>query len=102
MKVNFSIRLSPDQKARLQALARRLDLDPADLIRFAIRALLVHAAAHEGRILLPIDFDETFKVVRENVDIEPSWKDHLAAETPPEYGPKSSGSGTTSKETGAA
>jgi hypothetical protein len=88
-KVNFSIRLPADQKERLRALAERTSLDPSDLIRIAVAALLEHADAHHGKILLPVDFDEAFVVK--------SWNEPVlrVAETPPDTPPKSSGSATT-------
>ena len=61
-RVTTTVRLTADQKRKLEALARKNDVEVSQLIRWGIDALLAHAERHGGRLLLPIDLGETFTV----------------------------------------
>lgn|GEM_PF-6229160 len=54
---NFSIRISDAQRQRLEALGAALELQPADLIRNAVTALLLYAEANGGKVVFPLRFE---------------------------------------------
>ena len=61
-KPNFNVRISEEQRAELQELADQNGVEISQLIRWALDALLRHAKAHDGRLLLPLNFEETWAV----------------------------------------
>ena len=56
------VRLSDEQRAALAKIAERNGCDMSDLIRWAVDALIAHVERNGGRLLLPVDFSETFEV----------------------------------------
>ncbi len=60
----MGVRLTESQRAALQRIAASNDCDASDLIRWAVKAFIAHVERHGGRILLPVDFSETFQVVQ--------------------------------------
>jgi hypothetical protein len=60
----FMIRIDSDKHNRLKQLSKSLNLKMVDLGRLAIDGLLDYAEAHEGRIMLPIDFKSGWTQIR--------------------------------------
>ena len=50
------IRLDPEDRQTLEALAERWHLNAADIVRMAIKSLLEDAKRNDGKIELPYDF----------------------------------------------
>lgn len=61
--VQTSVRLEPGQKEKLEEIARATGVDPSQLIRWAVQAIIKYAEKNEGRLLLPLDFGEKLVVV---------------------------------------
>lgn len=60
--LTMGVRLDPGQREALEKLASSTGIDASQLVRFAIKAILDYADANNGRILLPLNFSETFMV----------------------------------------
>lgn len=57
------VRLEEEQRIKLEKIAAENGkLDVSVLIRWAVDALIAHAEKNGGRLLLPVDFSETFEV----------------------------------------
>lgn len=56
----IGVRLKSAQRAGLQRLADKYGVEMVDVLRWAIDALLQYCEAHEGRLVLPVDFNESF------------------------------------------
>lgn len=52
----MGIRLDPEDRKTLEALAERWHLNAADIVRMAIKSLLEDAKQNGGKIELPYDF----------------------------------------------
>lgn len=55
-KPSMGIRLDPEDRKTLEALAARWHLNAADIVRMAIKSLLEDAKQNGGKIELPYDF----------------------------------------------
>lgn len=64
------VRLTEEQYQDLERIAKKTSQDPAKLIRLAIEALFQHYERNGNRLLLPLDFSETVKVLRSGVEVE--------------------------------
>lgn len=58
--IPMGIRLTKEQREKLDAMARKVGLDVADLIRIGLDAMIVHYKANGERLLLPLDYSEVF------------------------------------------
>ena len=58
--IPMGIRLTKDQRDKLDAMAKRIGLDVADLIRIGLDAMIAHYKANGERLLLPLDYSEVF------------------------------------------
>ncbi|MBR5622114.1 MAG: hypothetical protein IKW49_02895 [Opitutales bacterium] len=56
IKPSMGIRLDPEDRQTLEALAERWHLNAADIVRMAIKSLLEDAKRNDGKIELPYDF----------------------------------------------
>ena len=56
IKPSMGIRLDPEDRKTLEALAERWHLNAADIVRMAIKSLLEDAKQNGGKIELPYDF----------------------------------------------
>lgn len=81
-KPNFNVRLSTEQLEALKRVADQNSVEVSQLIRWAVDALIRHAERHGGRLLLPIDFSETWEVFRRDQERGESLR---VAEEPPKY-----------------
>jgi Ribbon-helix-helix domain len=59
-KNTFCVRLTDSQMAALKAIAERNGVEVSQLIRWGIDALIAHVERNGGRLLLPMEFGETF------------------------------------------
>lgn len=60
-KTSIGVRFSEAQLAGLKQIADTADVDVSDLIRWAVGALIEHAKRNGGRIMLPLDFSESYE-----------------------------------------
>jgi hypothetical protein len=60
-KTTVSVRVSDEQLAQIETLAKQFDLDKGDVMRWAIEALKNYVAANKGRLHLPLDFKEVWR-----------------------------------------
>jgi hypothetical protein len=79
-KTALSLRLDPPQLAHLQALAARYKVTDATIIRWALDALSDYVTAHNGRCMLPIDFNELWERIEKRQPL------HGLNEEPAQYG----------------
>jgi SOS-response transcriptional repressor LexA len=64
------VRLESWQREELEKLAKQNgDLEVSDMIRWAVVALIKHAKRFDGRLLLPLDFDETAVLMGYQLDL---------------------------------
>ena len=57
------VRLEDHQRRALEKIAKENgNIDVSVLIRWAVDALIAHVERNGGRLLLPVDFSETFEV----------------------------------------
>ena len=56
------VRLTDEQRDALAKIAAKNKCDVSDLIRWAVDALIEHVERNGGRLMLPIDFSETYEV----------------------------------------
>lgn len=61
-KKNFSVRLSDPQKEGLEALSKATKLNVNQLISLGTDALLDYAKRHDGRLVLPLDFEANLDI----------------------------------------
>ena len=58
-----SFRFKEGQRQALEKIGKENgDVDVSQLVRWAIDALIAHVERNGGRLLLPVDFSETFEV----------------------------------------
>ncbi len=82
-KTNFNVRLSDTQLASLKRIAEANAVEVSQLIRWAIDALIRHVGRNGGRIVLPVDFAESYIIeIREPHSQAPSPSLRVAEEPP--------------------
>lgn len=52
------IRLTDQERKELEEASERLDLHISDLLRKGAIALLKHIRKHNGKLVLPVDYDD--------------------------------------------
>ena len=57
-----SFRFKEGQREKLEKIAADNGVEVSQLIRWAVDALIAHVERNGGRLLLPVDFSETFEV----------------------------------------
>lgn len=70
-KHTTGLRLTTEQTKKLKKLATRLKTTPTQLILWSIDALVDYAAKHDGKIVLPLDFDFHFNEVKKGAVSDP-------------------------------
>ncbi len=60
----ISLRLDEAQARQVRALAEKFGVIDAQIIRWAVDALIAYVARHHGHLHLPIDFDVMWNMVR--------------------------------------
>lgn len=60
----ISLRLDEEQARQVKALADKFGVIDAQIIRWAVDALIEYVARHHGHLHLPIDFDVMWQQVR--------------------------------------
>ena len=64
------VRLEIWQREELEKIAKHNgDLEVSDLIRWAVVALINHAKRFQGRLLLPVNFDETPETIIQQLEL---------------------------------
>lgn len=53
----ISLRLDADQARQVKVMAEKFGVIDAQIIRWAVDALIAYVARHHGHLHLPIDFD---------------------------------------------
>lgn len=76
------MRVSGKHKAIAQRIAKGLGVNQVDVVSWAIEALEQYYVHHGERILLPLRFHETFRVVSISA-ANKSFPDHTVLEEPP-------------------
>ena len=56
-------RYNEDEERALKEMSEALECDEVWLVRKAVKALWQHFSHHKRRLLLPLNFDETFVVI---------------------------------------
>lgn len=81
MKTNtLTIRLDADQDAQLTDLAKRFKVSKAIVVGWAIDALADYAKLHGGRITMPINFEEYWRMTQNNGPSGSKHTDGFAAD----------------------
>jgi hypothetical protein len=52
------VRLTEEERAKLELIAIELDIPLSALLRMGAIALLAHIKKHNGKIVLPLDFED--------------------------------------------
>jgi hypothetical protein len=65
---SFSLRLEAEKYNRLKKLADSMGLKLVDMGRIAVDGLLDYADAHDGQVMLPIDFTRAWTELRAAVE----------------------------------
>jgi len=63
--ITIPVRLSPEQMAAIHRLAKEHDTTDAQIIRWAIKALLEYIDLHNGKLVMPFDFNELWRIARD-------------------------------------
>jgi len=63
-KSNIGVRFNAEQLADLKQIADANGVEVAQLIRWAVDALIRHVDRNHGRLILPLDFSETYEIIR--------------------------------------
>ena len=63
-KAHHNVRFSEEQLVELKNLAATNGVEVSQLIRWAVEALIRHAERNGGRLLLPLNFGETYELVQ--------------------------------------
>lgn len=58
----LGLRLTDDERASVEAFSEASGFTMSELARLGLLALIVHAKRHGGRILIPLNYEETFTV----------------------------------------
>ena len=67
-----SIRFDAPQADELERIAKANEVDFSQLVRWAAAALIRHVERHDGRLILPLDFSETYELIRrEHPELQP-------------------------------
>jgi hypothetical protein len=64
---SISIRLEPEQLEDVHRLAVKFGTNDIQIVRWAIDALRDYVALHQGKLHMPIDFEEFWKVAEKKV-----------------------------------
>jgi hypothetical protein len=64
---SISIHLEPEQFAEVQKLAKKFGTNDVQIIRWAIDALREYVALHNGKLHMPIAFDEFWQLIKKTV-----------------------------------
>ena len=63
-QTRIGVRLNPEERKLLESASREIGLPLSDLIRRSVVALIYHIQRHGGRLMLPVNFDENYKITK--------------------------------------
>jgi hypothetical protein len=67
---SISIRLEHEQFEDVQRLARKFRTNDIQIVRWAIDALRDYVALHQGKLHMPIDFEEFWKLAEKTMPVK--------------------------------